>query len=172
MTFRRLALATALALVPAAMDAQAAPAPAAPAADERPAVLAVVKALFDGMRAGDSAAVRAVFHPAAQLTTALVRAGTPVLEVDSLVTFLRAVGTPHDITWDERTHDEEVRIDGTLAQVWAPYEFWAGPKFSHCGVDAFTLAKTTAGWRIIALGDTRRRTGCQGNAAAGAGARP
>jgi hypothetical protein len=166
MSLRPLILALALVL-PAAARAQApAPAVAPAAADERPAVLAVVKALFDAMRKGDSAAVRAVFHPDVQLTTAIVRNGTPILEVDSLVTFLRAVGTPHDVMWDERTHDEEVRIDGTLAQAWTPYEFWAGPRFSHCGVDAFTLAKTAAGWRIIALSDTRRRTGCQGNASA------
>jgi len=170
MQLRRLAFVLACLATPAVAHAQAAAPAAAP--DERAAVLAVVKALFDGMRAGDSAAVRAVFHPAVQLTNALVRQGAPVLEVDSLATFLRAVGTPHDVTWDERTHDEEVRIDGTLAQVWAPYEFWAGPKFSHCGVDAFTLARTAAGWRIIALGDTRRRTGCQGNATTGGGARP
>lgn len=163
MTLRRLALVLAF-LAPAAAHAQAAT-PAAPTVDERPAVLAVVKALFDGMRKGDSAAVRATFHPDAQLTTAIVRNGTASVEVDSLVTFLRAVGMPHDIMWDERTHDEQVRVDGTLAQVWAPYEFWAGPKFSHCGVDAFMMAKTTSGWRIIALSDTRRRTGCQGNAA-------
>lgn len=126
-----------------------------------------MKALFDGMRAGDSAAVRAVFHPRVQLTTALVRNGAPVLEVDSLAKFLRAVGTPHPVVWDERTYDEEVRIDGTLAQAWTPYDFFAGDKFSHCGVDAFTLAKTADGWRIIALGDMRRRTGCRGNGTAG-----
>ena len=159
MTLRRLALAAAIALVPAGLRAQA---PTSAPTDERAAVLAVVKALFDGMRKGDSAAVRAVFHPDVRLTTALVRQGVPVIQVDSLAEFLRAVGTPHDVTWDERTHDEEVRIDGTLAQVWAPYEFWAGPKFSHCGIDVFTLGRTVDGWRIIALGDTRRRTGCQG----------
>ena len=164
MSLRRLLPAIALTFAPVVAHAQAAPA-ATSAADERPAVLAVVKALFDGMRTGDSAAVRAVFHADAQLSTAVVRNGAPSVEVDSLATFLRAIGTPHDVTWDERTHDEEVRIDGTLAQVWAPYEFWAGPRFSHCGVDAFMLAQTTAGWRIIALSDTRRRTGCQGNAA-------
>ena len=162
MTLRTLAFSLSL-LAPIALHAQAATT-TPPAPDERPAVLAAIKSLFDGMRAGDSAKVRAAFHPDAQLSTAVVRNGTPAVEVDSLAKFLRAVGTPHDIVWDERTHDEEVRIDGTLAQVWAPYEFWAGPKFSHCGVDAFMLAKTTAGWRIIALSDTRRRTGCQGNA--------
>ena len=167
---RRL-LALALLVLPAALHAQAAPAaPAAQAAspaDDRAAVLAVVKALFDGMRTGDSAAVRAVFHPQVQLTTMVTQNGAPVVEFGALDKFLAAVGAPHPVVWDERTHGEEVRIDGTLAQVWTKYDFFAGDKFSHCGVDAFTLARTADGWRIVALGDTRRRTGCRGNGTEG-----
>ena len=49
-----------------------------------------------------------------------------------------------------------VSIDGPLAAVWADYEFWAGSRFSHCGVDAFQLAQTGGQWRIVALTDTRR----------------
>jgi hypothetical protein len=168
MRLHRLALA-ALLLAPAALRAQAStsPAPVTPApsaAEERAAVLAVVKAMFDGMRAGDSAAVRAVFHPQAQLSTTRMRNGQPAVEMDSIAGFLRAVGTPHEDVWDERTHDEDVRVDGAIAQAWTPYEFWAGEKFSHCGVNAFTLARTADGWKVIALVDTRRRTGCRGNA--------
>ena len=165
----RLALVALLALTGACAGARQPSTPATPARaampttspDDRAAVLAVVRALFDAMRAGDSAAVRAVFHPDVRLTTSLVRAGQPVVEVDSLAQFLRAVGTPHAEVWDERTHDEVVLVDGPLAVAWTPYAFYAGTKFSHCGVDAFQLARTAAGWRIIALGDTRRRTGCE-----------
>ena len=167
MSLHRLLLALSF-VVSATLHAQAAPSvQSATPADDRAAVLAVVKALFDGMRKGDSAAVRAVFHPQVQLTTMVTQNGVPVVQVGSLDKFLGAVGAPHDAVWDERTYDEEVRIDGTLAQVWTKYDFFAGDKFSHCGVDAFTLARTTEGWRIVALGDTRRRTGCRGNATTG-----
>lgn len=149
----------ALLLVPAPAWAQQ------PAPDpERAAVLATVHRLFDAMRTGDSAAVRAVFHPAALLATAFFRQGSPVLQVDTLEAFIRAVGTPHSEVWDERLHGEEVRIDGPLAAVWTGYSFFAGDKFSHCGVDAFHLARGAEGWRIIALSDTRRRDGCPGAA--------
>jgi len=137
------------------------PAPARAQADDRAAVLATVHRLFDGMRAGDSAAVRAVFHPAALLATAVVRQGAPALQVDTLESFIRAVGTPHGEVWDERIHGEEVRIDGPLASVWAEYSFHSGGRFSHCGVDAFQLARGADGWRIIVLSDTRRREGCR-----------
>lgn len=138
----------------------ASPAAAQGADPEREAVLAPVRQLFDGMRRGDSAAVRAAFHPGAFLATALVREGAPAVRVDSLESFVRAVGTPHEEVWDERLHHEEVRVDGPLASVWTEYSFYAGRRFSHCGVDAFQLARTAAGWRIIALTDTRRRDGC------------
>lgn len=168
MRLHRLVLAASLllpALAPAVVAAQgttpsAAPA-TAPAADERPAVLAVVRGLFDAMRKGDSAAVRALFHPHAQLATTGARNGAPQVTMDSLAAFLRAVGTPRPEALDERLFDEEVRVDGGLASVWTYYELFVGPRFIHCGVDTFTLAKTAAGWRILALADTRRRTGCR-----------
>jgi hypothetical protein len=158
---RSLALAALLApalLAPDALRAQAAPAPADTAA--RTAVLATVRALFDGMRAGDSAAVRAAFHPSAQLITTLVRNGTPEVRIDSLAGMVRAVGTPHPEVWDERLRDTVVHVDGPLAMVWTGYAFYAGPRFSHCGVDAIILGRTAAGWRILSIADTRQRTGC------------
>jgi hypothetical protein len=125
-------------------------------------VLAVVQRLFDGMRAGDSAAMRATFHPAAQLMSVGSKAGVPTLEVDSLDQFLRAIGKPHPEPYDERTSSPRVHIDGDLAAVWTDYAFYVGDKFSHCGVDAFHLFRGPDGWKIISLADTRRREGCAG----------
>ncbi|MBA3344273.1 MAG: hypothetical protein H0T44_03070 [Gemmatimonadales bacterium] len=36
---------------------------------------------------------------------------------------------------------------------------------SHCGVDAFQIAKSGGAWRIIGLTDTRRSEGCPGQGA-------
>jgi hypothetical protein len=136
------------------------PARAQGAAQDRRAVLAVVEQLFDGMRAGDSAAVRATFHPQALLGTARMRNGVAAFELDTVDAFVRAVGTPHSEVWDERVRKTRVELDGPLASVWAEYSFYAGRKFSHCGIDAFQLARDGEAWRIVALIDTRRREGC------------
>jgi reactive intermediate/imine deaminase len=128
--------------------------------DERASVLRVVTRLFDGMRAGDSAMVRSVFHPKAQLATAIVRQGSAIVEVDDLDKFIQAVGTTHTEVWDERLSNTAVHLDGTLASVWTDYSFYLGNKFSHCGVDAFHLAKAGNEWQIVGLADTRRRQGC------------
>lgn len=125
-------------------------------------VRAVVVQLFDGMRARDSAAVRRSFMPGARLQTAVVRQdGTPVLRQDTVDSFVRAVGAPSDVTWDEQLDAWHVRIDGPLAVVTVDYTFFAGPRLSHCGIDAFQLFRGPEGWKIFQLTDTRRRTGCR-----------
>jgi hypothetical protein len=148
-------------LLLATLASSAAAGPArAQAAPDREAILGVVQRLFDGMRAGDSAAVRAVFHPRAAFIGALERQGTATVRFEDPEEFIKAVGTPHEQVWDERTRNEVVHQDGTLASVWLDYSFYLGERFSHCGVDAFLLAREGAEWKIVTLADTRRRQGC------------
>ncbi len=128
--------------------------------DEQKAVLAVVTRLFDGMRARDTSMMRSTFAPDAKLQGADVRQGKPGVAITPADDFIRIVGKATGPAWDERIHDPEIRIDGTLASVWVPYEFYLGDKFSHCGVDAFHLARFEDGWKIIGLADTQRREGC------------
>jgi hypothetical protein len=96
----------------------------------------------------------------ALLGTTHVRNDVAVFQLDTVDAFVRAVGTPHAVVWDERIRKTRVELDGPLASVWAEYSFYAGEKFSHCGIDAFQLARDGEAWRIVALTDTRRRDGC------------
>jgi hypothetical protein len=50
-----------------------------------------------------------------------------------------------------------IALDGTMAQVWTPYEFYINDKLSHSGVNSFTLFEDEKGWKIIYLIDTRRK---------------
>ncbi len=127
---------------------------------EEAEVITVVERLFDAMRAGDSTAVRALFHPTARLVTTGVREGTPVLQAESVDRFVAAVGSPRTEVWDERIWNVEARVDDNLATAWMDYAFFLGERFSHCGVNAFQLFRTAEGWRIIQIADTRRREGC------------
>ncbi len=68
---------------------------------------------------------------------------------------------PADQKWDERLLDYKIEVDGNLAHVWTPYEFWYNGSFSHCGANSFTLAKTDEGWKIIHLIDSRRKESCK-----------
>lgn len=126
------------------------------------AIRKVVDQLFDGMRLGDSARV------AATLASEVTFTSISLNKKDSLVVhhenagagFLKAVGTPHKEKWDERIYDVQIKTDGPMAIVWAPYKFYLGDKFSHCGVNVFTLIRRDENWKILEITDTRRKTDC------------
>ena len=68
----------------------------------------------------------------------------------------------HKLGETRNTSFKITRIDDDLAQVWTDYAFYAGEKFSHCGIDAFQLIRGSDGrWRIINLIDTRRQEPCE-----------
>jgi hypothetical protein len=130
---------------------------------ENVAVMLPINDLFKGMKEGDSSIVRQAF--AKKLTMATIsmdKDGKPGIRLESTLDgFLKAVGTPHPEVWSEMIWDPKIEIDGNLAQVWTPYAFYAGKKFSHCGVDAFQLFKGVDGtWKIFHLADTRQKEGC------------
>ena len=129
---------------------------------ETDAVKHVITAFFDGMRRGDSTMVRRTLGPAAVFHAFGGKPGQPpTLEIESINGFLKAVATPHPEIWDERVQFERVLIDANLASVWAPYEFYLGSKFSHCGYDSFQLVRLADGWKIAHIIDTRRKEKCK-----------
>ena len=147
-----------LLLLAAAMPA----AHAQKASSEMEAVKQTVTAFFDAMRRGDSTAVRRTLAPAAVFHAFGNQPSQPTkLEIESINGFLKSVGTPHPEIWDERVQFERVLIDANLASVWAPYEFYLGYKFSHCGYDSFQLVKLADGWKIAHIIDTRRKEKCK-----------
>jgi len=128
---------------------------------DQEAVKQTVNTMFDAMRKGDSTLLRSTFHPKIVFEgVANKKDGSVALDIDNPNDFLKAVGTSHKETWDEQIIFKDIRIDGDLASVWAPYKFYLGKTYSHCGVDVFTLMRTAAGWKIIYVVDTRRKGNC------------
>ncbi len=124
-------------------------------------VLAPIHQLFDGMRAGDSAAVRAAFDPIARLVRTSNRDGLPSHHIMPVDDFVNAVGAPHDRVWDERIWDVNTEVRDNLASVWMKFAFFTGDEFSHCGVNSVELVNTSDGWKIMHLADTAQREGCE-----------
>lgn len=125
-------------------------------------VLTPIHQLFDGMRAGDSSMVRMAFHPTARLQTTFTdKEGKPQIQTGDLEKFLVSIGSPRDQVYDEQIWSYDVKIEDNLATVWTPYTFYLGERLSHCGVNAFQLANTEDGWKIIQITDTRKKEGCQ-----------
>jgi hypothetical protein len=124
-------------------------------------VLAPIHQLFDGMRAGDSTAVRAAFDPIARLVRTSNRDGVPSYRIMPVNDFVNAVGTPHDAVWDEQIWDIKTEFRDNLASVWMKFAFFLGEEFSHCGVNSAELVNTISGWKIMHLSDTAQREGCE-----------
>lgn len=121
----------------------------------------VIQSLFDGMRNADSNAVRSVFAPNAIMQTiANDREGKTIIRQDAVANFVSFVGQQKKGDADEQIVIESVKIDGNLAYAWTPYQFVYKGKFSHCGVNAFTLVQFNGSWKINYLIDTRRKENC------------
>ena len=134
---------------------------AGPSTSEEKAVLATVQRLFDAMRAKDTAAFRTIFEPNATLVGMRMRqTGEQVVQVLPWDRFAAFMAADQRGPWIERAWSPEVRVRGTLATVWAEYDFHFGQTPSHCGVDAVQLLKTPSGWRIVSIADTYEPTGC------------
>lgn len=121
------------------------------------AITGIVSRLFDAMRTRDTTTMRALFVPNASMQSLR----------DTAVTFEKIDGwiagvarAPQGVVLDERLGPQTVQIDGNLATVWVDYWFYVGLRFSHCGVDAFQLARIGGAWKIFSVVDTRRTAGC------------
>jgi putative lumazine-binding protein len=124
-------------------------------------ILTTVRKVFDAMRTRDTALLSQAFDTSARLLGINNRGATPVVTLTSAAQFGAAFSrAPAGDVWNERIFDPEVRIDGTVAQVWAYYTFHLNAKFSHCGVDAFMLLRVGTTWKITQLADSRRTEGC------------
>jgi hypothetical protein len=132
--------------------------------------VALIERLFDAMRTQDTLAIRAISHPELRLFVPGEQNGTHVVRVSTLQQFMQSIAASGE-RLDERMYAPEVRIDEPLASVWTAYDFLRGSEFSHCGTDAFHLARNAAGgWQIIGLAYTIQRDGCATpRRAAGAG---
>jgi hypothetical protein len=129
-----------------------------PAPDAR-GPLAAVERMFEGMRTADSAMVRSVFVPGARFAMIDTRATPAAIRFDTVGGWIAAIATSNR-RWDEQIYDVQVRVDGNIAQVWAPYTFYLDKQVRHCGVNAIDLLRDGEGWKVTQLADTRRRENC------------
>ncbi|HLU24539.1 MAG TPA: nuclear transport factor 2 family protein [Longimicrobiales bacterium] len=129
---------------------------------EQAAVMATIQRYVDALEAGDADALASTVLPEGSIHAVNVNAsGEPEAPrsgtAEGYVEALRNATVPVL----GRIWNTEVRVHEGIAMVWAPYDFWRGGEFSHCGVDLFTLVKTAEGWRIATITYTARREGCE-----------
>jgi hypothetical protein len=124
-------------------------------------IKAVVNNMFAAMKASDGKLLQSTFSDNAVLQTiSRDKAGNTMVETDTVSAFAQVVNGLEKNAADEQITFETIKIDGPLAMVWAPYNFFYNGKFSHCGIDCFQLVRIKNVWKIQYLIDTRRKAGC------------
>ena len=129
---------------------------AAQAADDRDAVIAAVQRFFDALGARDVAAIKALVLMEGSFFAVREDGSVRATPITEFVNRLPA-GKEKFL---ERMWTPEVRIHRGIATLWAPYDFYRDGKFSHCGIDAFDLVKSTEGWKIAGGTFTIEKSNC------------
>ena len=131
--------------------------------DQELKVKAAIDTFFEGFHKGDTIIMKSVLADKVVMqSTYTNKNGRNVLSESDMSGFIKAIAKrPADQKWDERLLDYSIKVDGSMANVWTPYEFWLNGNFSHCGVNSFQLFNDNGQWKIIYLIDTRRRKACK-----------
>ena len=131
---------------------------------EEAAVKKTIEIFFEGFHAQDTLKMRSVMgeDPIMQSIGILKPEGEVELRSEEFSNFLKSMATiPKEMKFEEKIHSYEIKVDGKMANAWAPYSLYINDKLSHCGVNNFQLFKKDGEWKIISLVDTRRREGCE-----------
>ncbi len=124
-------------------------------------VKVTINAFFETMNNADSAAASNIFSSTAILQTISEHPQKGVsVQNQSVANFTGSLNKVKKGMLDERIVFSDIKIDGPLAFVWTPYQFYYNGQFSHCGVNSFQLVRFADGWKIQYVIDTRRKDYC------------
>lgn len=72
------------------------------------------------------------------------------LSEENIIQFYKSIASiPSNLKFEEKILSYNIQIDGSMAHVWTPYEFYLNDKLSHSGVNAFTLFKEKDSWKMF-----------------------
>lgn len=118
-----------------------------------------IEIFFKGFHQRDSTAIKSVCSDKIILQSISESAikGNKLIDESPKEFYKSIVSIPLTMKFEEKILRYNIQIDGSMAHVWAPYEFYVNDKLSHTGVNTFTLFKERDSWKIIYLIDTRRK---------------
>lgn len=118
----------------------------------------VVEDFFIAFHAKDTITLKEWCHPEIIMQTIANTKEGNKLENNLYSDILKSIASiPTNMKFEERILNYNTQIDGNLAHVWTPYEFYINEKFSHMGANSFTLYNDNGKWQIIHIIDTRRK---------------
>ena len=128
--------------------------------DDSKDALAVISKMFTEMTNYNPPAIAALYMTDSNLTAIIkTKDGKSVIRAFTGEAFSKNFAEKKGEI-KEDMYAPEVKIFGDLALVWGRYVFFIDGKISHCGVNAFHLVRTDAGWRIANASSTIDAQGC------------
>jgi hypothetical protein len=125
---------------------------------QQAAVKSTIDLFFKSMHAKDTLGLKKVCSDKMILQSIAETAKGSSFSDESTKDFFNSIASiPNSFHIEERLLDYKIEIDGALAHAWTPYEFYINEKFSHKGVNSFTLYYENNAWKIISIIDTRRK---------------
>lgn len=120
-----------------------------------------VNSFFEAFHARDGEGMQKWIHQDALLRrTAPDTLGVQVLRNQSFQDLIGGiVSMPETTVFEEKLLSYSVQVDGPLAHVWTPYEFWLNNKLHHAGANSIQLFQEKGIWKIIYLVDSRTSEG-------------
>ncbi|KRD10632.1 3-methyl-2-oxobutanoate hydroxymethyltransferase [Flavobacterium sp. Root901] len=118
-----------------------------------------IEIFFEGFHLRDSVKIKSVCADKMilQSINESVLKGNKLSDETAKEFYKSIASIPSNMKFQEKILSYNIQIDGSMAHVWAPYEFYINDKLSHKGVNTFTLFKEKDFWKIIYLIDTRRK---------------
>lgn len=127
-------------------------------AQEENAIKQSISVFFEGLQTSDTLKIQSVCHKEMKLQSITEKNAIGSLSFDSNSAFYKSIAAiPKNVKIEERILSYNIQIDGTMANVWTPYEFYINEKLSHIGVNSFTLLLENNIWKIVHIIDTRRK---------------
>lgn len=125
---------------------------------EEKAIKASLQTFFEAITEQDSVKFKEVMDMRGQLYYTSVKENPSKYGMSSFQKAMDRFDTSKSFI--ERPFNYDIKIQKQMAMAWVTYEFIVDGKFSHCGVDVFTLFKDGERWKIVNVGFTNEKEGC------------
>jgi hypothetical protein len=122
-------------------------------------VLQKVQQFFDALEKQDTILFKSILLSNGQVWAISEKENAAKYSMRQFGDFMKTLINPARVI-QERMLSSEVKIHNRIAMAWVPYTLDISGKFSHCGVDLFTLLKTDEGWKIATAAYTIEPDGC------------
>jgi hypothetical protein len=129
---------------------------------EEKEILLKVNQFFDALETQDTVLFKSILLMDGQTWAIFEKENTEKYSMRQFRDFMKTLINPSRII-QERMLSSEIKIHNRIAMAWVPYTLSISGKFSHCGVDIFTMLKTSEGWKIATAAYTIEVEGCSGS---------